>query len=266
MRFTGYIADLSSVYRDAIKQLNAGYASTINILNEKTNRADKWDTFSETGYKFENSIYALLDKAADEIKQNPNDINYSRILAFKNHSVNIINTNIRDRIYGEKRQQFEHNEILISNGGYAYKNMPIIYNGKLFNVEDTVKISGPYDVPCLSVKFKNFRPANNVVIPVVDEERGLQKWTEIRDKLLKNAKNDPRQWIYYYKFLDSFATFDYAYAMNTYKSQGQTLKNVYVLEGEIMDVKPLTLKQKFQALYVAMTRATDAVYVYNKNY
>ncbi len=221
---------------------------------------------SDTGYKFKNNIHEVLDQAASEIKSNPNNINYSRILAFKNNSVNIINTNIRDRIYGKDRAQFEHNEILISNGGYAYKNTPILYNGKLFNVEDTKEIIGPYEVPCLSIKFKNFKPMHDVVIPVVDENRGLDKWTKIRDKLLDNAKRDPRQWIYYYKFIESFAKFDYAYAVNLYKSQGQTLKNVYVLEGEVMDVRPLTLKQKFQALYVAMTRATDAVYVYNKNY
>ncbi len=266
MRFTGYITDLSEVYRDAIKSLNAGYLISKNVLNERTNRTDKWDNLSDTGYKFKNNIHEVLDQAASEIKSNPNNINYSRILAFKNNSVNIINTNIRDRIYGKDRAQFEHNEILISNGGYAYKNTPILYNGKLFNVEDTKEIIGPYEVPCLSIKFKNFKPMHDVVIPVVDENRGLDKWTKIRDKLLDNAKRDPRQWIYYYKFIESFAKFDYAYAVNLYKSQGQTLKNVYVLEGEVMDVRPLTLKQKFQALYVAMTRATDAVYVYNKNY
>jgi len=266
MRFKGHISTLSNVYRDAIKALNDGYVINKNILSEKTGREDRWDNVFDTGYKFKNNIYEVLDQAAEEIKQNPNDINHSRILAFKNHSVNLINTNIRDRIYGKNRKQFEHNEILISNGGFAYKNNPIIYNGRLFNVEDTKEIIGPYDIPCLSMKFKDFIPHNNVIIPVVDENRGIEKWIELRDKLLNNAKRDPRQWGFYYKFMDSFAYFDYAYAVNLYKSQGQTLRNVYVLEGEVMDVRPLNLKQKFQALYVAMTRATDAVYIYNKNY
>ena len=266
MRFTGYITELGDVYRRAIKSINDGYAVSRNILNEETGREDRWDPISDTGYKFINNVYDLLDHAADQIKRNPEDINFARILAFKNRSVDIINTNIRDRIYGKNRNQFEHNEILISNGGYAYRNTPIIYNGSLFNVDDAVEIMGPYDIPCLSMKFKGFKPYNNYIIPVVDEIRGKEKYNEIKSKLFENAKRDPRQWIYYYKFVDSFAYFDYAYSVSTHKAQGQTLNNVYVLEGEIMDVKPLTLKQKYQALYVAMTRATDAVYVYNKNY
>jgi hypothetical protein len=48
--------------------------------------------------------------------------------------------------------------------------------------------------------------------------------------------------------------------------QGQTLNNVYVCEGEVMGVGPLTWKQKFQALYVAMTRAKEKLYIYNKEF
>lgn len=48
--------------------------------------------------------------------------------------------------------------------------------------------------------------------------------------------------------------------------QGATLSNVIVCEGAVMDVKPLSLKQKFQGLYVAMTRAKEQVHIYNKKF
>lgn len=44
-----------------------------------------------------------------------------------------------------------------------------------------------------------------------------------------------------------------------------TLTNVYVCEGEIMDVKPIEWQQRFQALYVAMTRARKKLVIYNKH-
>jgi superfamily I DNA/RNA helicase len=73
-------------------------------------------------------------------------------------------------------------------------------------------------------------------------------------------------WHRYYAFTEQFAVFDYCYAVNLYKAQGQTLNNVYVCEGEVMSVKPLTWKQKFQALYVAMTRAKEKLFIYNKEF
>ncbi len=124
---------------------------------------------------------------------------------------------------------------------------------------------GPYSIPCLSVKFKDFHTDTNMVV-VRDTEEALTRYNDLKNEFLSRAQYDSRQWVFYYKFVDSFAYFDYAYSVNTYKAQGQTLHNVYVMESEIMDVKPLTLKQKFQALYVAMTRASKNLYIYNKNY
>lgn len=267
MRFIGPISNLATIYKNAIKDMNDGFAGDTYALNNSTNRQDNWDSSLNSGFKFTNDIYNIIEKVADEIISHPDNLNYSRILAFKNETVNLLNSSVRDKIYGANKLQFEHNEIVISKGGFSFNKHSIIYNGELMRIEDTMPILGPYAVPCLSLKFQKFRPSNNVVIPVVEQSpSGLRKYGVIKQRLYNNALRDPRQWVYYYKFIDSFAYFDYAYSLNSYKAQGQTLKNVYVMEGEIMAVKPLSLKQKFQAIYVSVTRATDAVYIYNKNY
>lgn len=38
------------------------------------------------------------------------------------------------------------------------------------------------------------------------------------------------------------------------------------MEGEIMSIKPITLKHKLQSMYVAVTRTQKNLYIYNKNY
>lgn len=267
MRFTGPIATLSSVYKDAITHINNGYSGNIYALNEGTNRINSWDSNLNSGYKFMNNVHDLVAQVADEIKLHPNNMNFSRMLAFKNNSVNILNTAVRDNIYGKTKDQFEENEIIICNEGYSINNKSIIYNGQILEVSNVKEIIGPHDIPCLSLKFKDFRPINDVTIPVVQNTpEALKKYALIKNNLRANALRDPKQWGHYHKFNNSFAYFSYAYSVSLYKAQGQTLNNVYVFEGEVMGVKPLTLKQKYQALYVAMTRATNALYIYNKDY
>ena len=265
MRFTGPIGDLVKVYRDQIADINNGYAGDRYALNHKTNRKSKYDSTLQSGYSFNNNIYEIIEQAASDIKDNPDNINFTRVLGFKNATVDLVNKEIRQYIYGTYRNQFEKGEILISRGGFSIGKQAIINNGAVLQVEDTQDIIGPYDIPCLSVKFKNFNTDYNIVI-VKSNKEATKIYNDLKTKHAEYAKKDPKQWAHYYKFVDSFAYFDYAYSVGCYRAQGQTLNNVYVLENEIMEVKPLTLKQKFQALYVAMTRASKNLYIYNKDF
>jgi hypothetical protein len=117
------------------------------------------------------------------------------------------------------------------------------------------------------MKFKDFEvPGHHPIYVVQNTEAAMIKYHTTKQHLEQNAKRDPRQWIKYYNFIDSFAYFDYCYAQNLYKAQGATLNNVYVCEGEVMNVKPLNWKQKFQALYVATTRAKQKLVIHNKDF
>jgi len=267
MRFSGPIADLASIYRHSIADINNGYTGDFNVLNNKTNRIGDFDTDLNSGFFFRSDIHALIEQAASEIKANPDNVNFSRMLAYKNSNVKLLNEHIRKHIYGDNSRQFEHNEILISRGGYSVDNIPLIHNGKILRVHGSKAITGPYKIPCISLKFKDFNLIDDKLIPIVQNtDIAITRYESIKEELASKAKNDPRQWPIYYKFLNSFAYFDYGYAQNLYRAQGQTIDNVYVMEGEIMNIKALTLKQKFQALYVAVTRAKKNVYIYNKNY
>lgn len=265
MRFLGPISDIAKIYKNEINDINEGYSGDRFALNTHTNRQSNFDYTLQSGYYFNNNIFELVEQASAEIKANPDDINFSRILGFKNATIDLVNKEVRRYIYGEYLDQFEKGEIVISRGGFNIGKQIIIHNGKILKIDDTIDIVGPYDIPCLSLKFHDFIPEGNVVV-VRNNPEALNLYEKQKNYFLDKAKSDSLQWGHYYKFIDSFAYFDYAYSVNTYKVQGQTLNNVYVLENEIMSIKPLTLKQKFQALYVAMTRASKNLYIYNKNY
>ena len=57
-----------------------------------------------------------------------------------------------------------------------------------------------------------------------------------------------------------FCEFTMGYAINSYKSQGSTYQNVFIDLMDILETGPLTPKRKLQAVFTALTRATDIAY------
>jgi len=49
-------------------------------------------------------------------------------------------------------------------------------------------------------------------------------------------------------------------------SQGRTYRDVIVLEKDILDVSKIDVKVKLQSLYVACTRASRRIYIFNSKY
>lgn len=271
MRFTGPIGDLAEVFRKEIEHINDEDHFDKYILNSYTKRENNYDDINSTGYTFYSKIDEVMEQAAHAFKTNSGNVNHTRILAFKNKTVDIVNNGIRNLVYGTGLKQFEEGEILIANNNInptgASKSNPIIHNGQILEVESYIIDDGPWDIPCAFLKFKGIHNRYSTPFMAVsrdDDGAALFKYKSTLNRLRSNAIKNPEQWYVYYKFLDSFLQYDYAYAVNLYRAQGSTLEDAYVLDGEVMDVKPLTWKQKFQALYVAMTRPKKNLVFYNK--
>lgn len=271
MRFQGPIENLASVFRKEIQNINEDNGFDKWAINSNTKREDSHDTILDSGYSFTNKVLDIVEKAADDFKINKDNINHSRILAYKNDSVDKLNTSIRYLIYGTGIKQFEEDEIVISNSNYRPFNEaePLIHNGKVLRVHSFVEDEGPYEIPCLKMKFKNFNSDLYPSVYVVSTAKGgigTKKYEAKLRQLKYAASKDPEALKAYKEFVDQFAYFDYAYAVNLYRAQGSTIENAYVFEGEVMNVKPLTWKQKFQALYVAVTRPRKNLVIYNKDF
>ena len=273
MRFQGPIADVASIYKREISKINHGSAGNRWALNAGTSRKDS--IINGTGYRFTSDATTMLESAARDIASNPTDMSHARVLAFRNEVVKQANERIRGYLFGSNLKQFEQNEVMICDGGYTFKGNhgieSVLYNGQLLQVEAYKPVDGPFGVPCLMVRPRNFETM--LPIYVVDNVYGKEKYNSTKAMMYSVAKrSEPgsqaskSNWAAYYDFLASFADFDYAYSLNMYKAQGQTINNVYVCEGEVMSVQPLTMKQKYQALYVAMTRARDNLVIFNQDF
>jgi hypothetical protein len=265
MRFTGPIYELATYVRDEIVHIREGIVPRLNVLNIKTDRISLVDDRG-SGYIFLNNMGTLLKAAIRRFKTGKG-AGYARVVAYRNKTIDKINHHIRIGLYGSNPKQFEIGELLINNGGYTVKKgnrkKQIISNGSIFEVEKATNVFGPYDIPCVELKFKGVRFENTIL--TVSKE-GKEVYDRIEARIKRIAKNDKAYWKDYFAFKDTFAYFSYSYASSSHKVQGSSIKHVFILEDDIYSVRPTTPKEKLQSLYVSITRASFRTYVYHKEF
>ena len=265
MRFTGKIYDISKAFRDEVDKLRNDDIANVNVINRATDRVSSLDEHG-SGYVFLQSSKTMLKLAISKFKLDKGS-SYVRVIAYRNKTIDMLNKTIRASLFGIDNKQFETGEIIINNGGFTVKNfkgndIPLINNGEIFKVIGSKPIEGPYGLACLELTLdKKF---SSPIIVLADESKDV--YDAILNRLTKGAKVHKGMWQKIKDFKDSFATFSYAYAISTHKVQGSTIKHTFILEGDILDVKPTTLKEKLQSLYVSISRASFRVYIFNKNY
>lgn len=257
MRFKGPLFNFSQLFVEEISNYNEGYSINKNIINSELSRTSKIDDHG-SGYVFLDNLPATIKLAAQEFKNNMLSTDKCRVIAYKNKIIIKINNVIRKLLYGKNAVKFEINELIISNGGFG----PAISNGSIFRVLGVKNVLGPLNIPCFMLKLNS----EDITYPVyVIKDEGMQMYDEEVEAMKMEAKSS-LNWNKYNNFVNQFASFDYSYAVNTHKVQGSTIENVYVIEDEIMSVKPTSAKEKFQSMYVAVTRAKHRVYIFNKKY
>ncbi len=270
MRFQGPIQTLVKAVELEIDNINQEEAFDPYIINEVTQRKGQYDKTLQSGYSFTSSMNTTLAQAAREFKNKSFNPNHTRLLAFKKSTVKNANNHIRKLITDDDSPPpFLKDEILISNKNFLYNSsIPLIHNGQILQVKTFTQRVDNNNIPIISLTFYDLDIPWGKEVKIIDpfDEQAVAIYDSQVQKRRDNGIKDPRQWPEYYGFIAEYAEFDYAYAVNAYKAQGQTIENVYVFEKEIVEVKPLSWKQKFQALYVAMTRASKKLIIFNEDY
>ena len=207
---------------------------------------------------------------SEEFKEDPE---YSKIIAWRNKTVEKMNQLVRKVIYGDESIG---SKILL--GEKLIANNPIIEMGQiLFNTNDE------FTVDKFEIKTEKVR--------VADEEGGLKYYETgvtflneedkkityfidilhedsesyffvLANKLKKIAiekKGKEKSWIKYYDFIRRFADVSYAYSITAHKSQGSTYTTAFVLEDDI-DVNPNVVERN-RIKYTAYTRSSKKLYV-----
>lgn len=214
---------------------------------------------------------------------NKDNINYVKLIAWRNKTVNQANKIIRDIVFGETKKIILRGDILT---GYktvtGTRTVPFFINNCIdYRVsavsrrqKNTYGIYG-YTVKILEkARFlKGFTEKKIFVVDHANEEN-LHNYAELHDELVSKAKDDKKKWREYYNFrrdnllmvnIVSYRSgvmrekskqitkeLDYGYAVTCHKVQGSTYDHVFVLATDILLNK--NYKEKNQMLYVALTR------------
>lgn len=285
VRYTGPLADLGQRIRDEIEKINNDEGATRNLINDW--QMSELDNDARTSHVNEDgSGYIFLNDIDDAVRialksfKDDEDPEAMRMIAYRNSSIEKINNVMRAQLYcdGDEDEmddipQFMPGELVICNGGYSVQNEKmrfphrVIYNNQTFKVKGTLPVMGPNEIPSLSMDLEPHVPVpDGCGIYCLDWEEGRYDFFTINNQLKNNAKEDGRQWSAYYNFKGQWVWFEYAYALNSHKSQGRTFTDAIIFEKDIFTVKKSTLKSKLQALYVACTRAKRRIYIYNSKY
>jgi len=254
MRFTGLIYNLANAVREEINKAREGRYAELRVITLFTKRQSMVSE-NGSGYVFLNKFSPFINAAIKRFKEGKGT-QHVRVLAYRNKTIKTLNDIIRKSLYGSNAKQFEDGELLINDGGYKGE----INNGEVMLVRSTREIIGKFSIPCVELSFQD----SPIRVPVVST-RGRGEYNDMLAKLKLAAYNRPSKWKEFYAFKDSFAYFNYSYATSIHKSQGSSISNIFIMEEDILGIKPIGTKEKLQSLYVAITRASFRVFIYNKD-
>lgn len=248
------------------------------LRRTKLNSNGEGVIFTKNNKKFRDKLFEHF--TSPEVKDN---IDYVKLIAWRNITVMGSNKIIRRGIYGEKPDFIEVGDILM---GYrsiraVRQYFNIIDNSadyRIIRIGDYYK--NKYDLWCYKVTLeeKNLNETTYKKVNIIDirDEKNIHDYGEIHDTLKLMAKADKSKWNDYYEFrrenllmrtIDKFRDgysrvhdeiiakdLDYGYAITGHKSQGSTYQHVMVLEDDI-SLNP-KIKESNQIKYVALTRPT----------
>jgi ATP-dependent exoDNAse (exonuclease V) alpha subunit len=244
--------------------------ANIKYRNTEINKKGALIFINETKELFKN----LLNVFDIAIKNNkPNLIKF---VTYKNDTRNLINKYIHANFFGANCKTFEKGELIIFNENYGD-----IENSSEFQIierynEFTDKRDG-LKLYCIDVLLDNklhqlvllhpdskkdhdnyvrskFNTAFDIKKQIDKLDKDKSDYIGLKNTLSKQYKTElENAWAE----KNRFPNIDYAYCLSSHRSQGSTYDIVVVHEQDIMNVKPITNKEKSQSIYTAITRAKN---------
>lgn len=288
-RYEGDIEELAGQIADKIDTLKSESMKELEFLKNFILESGKDYVFLRDESVFTNKFLA-------DVKAN-NSLYTNILINYRKDTVQEFNDTIRSKHLGIIKNPFYPGEILICKQGTktfklngttpqkelftheAYEVVKVgqheVYGTFYFNEDGNLVLESlklypqkrysyleicSFPVYNLTLKDSEGVEYKNVLILKDPEDRD---YLFLKENLFKQARKFKKseEWAKYYKLIESFASFSYGYSSHIHVTQGATYKNVYVNMKDIFSVKPITLREKLQALYTAITRASSKVVI-----
>lgn len=229
-----------------------------------------------------------LDSAKDRDKVRPllneyfncpafeQNANYAKVIAWRNKTVDYMNSTIRELLYGQNIPKYVFGEKLICNKPIFENNNIILNNSEELTVVEVITKQMTFYEKSYSLKagvylitVEVFDPTNKEMreeqIVVIDEE-SKPAYDALLAKVKETAiaKGIKDIWVSYYNIEKWSADVKYNYAITAHKSQGSSYTNVFLLE-EDMDHNKKTVERN-RIKYTSYSRPTDKLFILRHNY
>ena len=242
------------------------------------NSADEGFIVAKTKDEFRDRLTQIFTS-----KEYKNDLNYAKLVAWRNKTVNQSNKIIRNIIYSDNAKIIQKSDILT---GYrtikGTKAIPYYINNCVDYKVSAVsrRQKNKYGIYGYTVKMleksKIYKGFDEKKVFIVDYEDldNLYDYAEMHDTLVDIARADKKKWNAYYlfrrdnlmminisKYRDNSLRdkkkqiskdLDYGYAVTCHKAQGSTYEHIFILAKDIS--LNHNVKERNQMLYVALTR------------
>lgn len=252
-------------------------------LNQITSKKD--NLINSLGYVFDNNRSYIVDKLAEV--NGTDDLKY---IAWSNNDTNLINADVRKKIYGLPRK-IELGESIVLNAPHRrYKNNEEIkiktleIDTRVFGIpsgdsmynSDDILVPKRSNIPIETISLKVYSINHTNAIDDLEEEEDDKKDKggvvilhednhEQMTNIIKNLKGKVAlgeiQWPDYYKFIEQFADYTYNHAITCHKSQGSTFQTTIMNVGNMLFNKNKPELEKL--LYTGVTRAAKTLVLYN---
>lgn len=200
------------------------------------------------------------------------DIDYVKVIGWRNDTVNMYNYMIREHIFGEGLPKIVVGDRLIADAPiiensiiHVSTNEEMIVEGVTEEEED---LGGDYILRYYKTRIKVIGRTgvfNEYMIRIIHEnsEAAYDKICQLQIKLAKTYPKGSYQsksaWMDYYKFIEHWHKVKYSYCITAHKSQGSTYDTAYVLQWDIMANQDVFERNRI--LYTACTRPSRNLYI-----
>lgn len=230
----------------------------------------------------------FVNQALDSFKNNERSI----MLAYKNETVSNINKYMRNSLISTDEyglNEFEENDVIICENSYS-----TLCQGRRIITSESYKV-----IQCKKIvhtlivnKNKNYvlfidndypfdpyknddslifsinvwdlviSPLNSVTVEQticisLESVNDYEKFKEAAREVLCEKFDIENLG----KVCNLYTKFSHGFSVNVYKSQGSTYDKVFIHGDDILNLKPLSLIDKYKSLYTAITRAAKEVHV-----
>lgn len=268
-----------SVLNEIIRQVQGSpivsYATIIRAdIGKRFQIFDSQEVKSELGQLF---IFKKANSRLLEVlplfktKEYQENIDYVKVIAWRNATVDNYNKMIREYIFGENLPKIMVGDRLVMDAPMQQDRKIMISTNEEVEVTsvyiETEVLSDDYSLKYYRARVRVFNKElfNEYILRIIheDSEATFEKILEMQRNLAKSYVPGSWQaksaWTDFYEFYNSYARVKYSYCITGHKSQSSTYHTAYVLAWDIM--ANWTVLERNKILYTSCTRPSHSLYV-----